>query len=342
MTALHNKLERHTVEQSVRVWSSGPGAPRPGKQLQVVQALNEDVLELSGRAGASMTAAETKEEADCKITIGEKEKQKLLIIRILLEHLTGRKMKLSLPQDLKVTTAGLSLPAGPSSHQARAGWGFEYSSRVTHLEQEKVSFAAAGMIRTAGGREISFAVKLTMSREFYTEQSVRIRAGDAALTDPLVITLTGQAPGLTDKTYAFDLDGDGSAERVSFVRPGSGFLVIDANRDGVINNGLELFGPGTGDGFAELSQYDEDGNQWIDENDSVFDRICIWCKDENGNDVLVGLAHVGVGAICLDRVATSFAITDDQNNLKGQVRTSGIYVRENGSVGTVHQVDLVR
>jgi hypothetical protein len=31
-----------------------------------------------------------------------------------------------------------------------------------------------------------------------------------------------------------------------------------------------LFGPQTGNGFAELAEYDEDKNNWIDENDSIY------------------------------------------------------------------------
>ena len=64
--------------------------------------------------------------------------------------------------------------------------------------------------------------------------------------------------------------------KISFVGSGSGLLALDKNGDGIINNGTELFGPNTQDGFSELSKYDSDGNGWIDENDSVYDnlRIC--------------------------------------------------------------------
>ena len=60
---------------------------------------------------------------------------------------------------------------------------------------------------------------------------------------------------------------DGRKDNISFVQPGSGFLAVDKNNDGKINNGKELFGPNTGNGFDELAKYDSDGNQWIDESD---------------------------------------------------------------------------
>jgi hypothetical protein len=49
------------------------------------------------------------------------------------------------------------------------------------------------------------------------------------------------------------------------VSPRSGLLVIDKNLDGKVNDGSELFGPSTGDGFEKLARYDEDRNGWIDE-----------------------------------------------------------------------------
>lgn len=51
------------------------------------------------------------------------------------------------------------------------------------------------------------------------------------------------------------------------VRPGGVFLALDKNGDSVINDGKELFGAATGQGFKELAIYDSDKNYWIDEND---------------------------------------------------------------------------
>ncbi len=39
-----------------------------------------------------------------------------------------------------------------------------------------------------------------------------------------------------------------------------------------INDGSELFGTSSGDGFKDLATYDEDENGWIDENDSIFSK----------------------------------------------------------------------
>lgn len=61
------------------------------------------------------------------------------------------------------------------------------------------------------------------------------------------------------------MDCDGKQEEISKLNAGCGYLALDKNGDGVINDGNELFGVKTGDGFYELSKYDSDLNGWIDE-----------------------------------------------------------------------------
>lgn len=160
-----------------------------------------------------------------------------------------------------------------------------------------------GSVRTKDGREINFNVNVNMSRrceEYYKEQ---LNVAEFTLHDPLVINLDTDVAEVSDQTFYFDLDADGKEEEISVLN-GSGYLALDKNGDGTINDGSELFGTRNGDGFADLAQYDEDGNGWIDENDSIWSKLKIWCKDENGNDVLYKLSDKGVGAICLQNAST--------------------------------------
>ena len=129
-------------------------------------------------------------------------------------------------------------------------------------------------------------------------------------------------------------------DNINFINPGSGFLAFDKNSDNIINRGSELFGPGTGNGFEELAAFDEDQNRWIDENDSVFSKLSVWTKDENGEDLLISLKDAGVGAIALTNAATIFNMTEADNNLNGQLKSSGVFLFENGNIGSVHQIDL--
>ncbi len=80
-----------------------------------------------------------------------------------------------------------------------------------------------------------------MSRSFYEETSLLVDMGSVRLTDPLVINLDTEAASVSDQKFYFDLDADGHAEQISFLNSGSGFLALDKNGDGVINDGSELF-----------------------------------------------------------------------------------------------------
>lgn len=217
--------------------------------------------------------------------------------------------------------------------------GVQIERRETYRESEQMSFTAEGIIKTADGKEIDFSTQLNMSREFATEMVTTRTEG--RLCDPLVINFDGPAAALTETKFSFDLDNDGALDQISFLKSGSGFLALDQNQDGSINNGSELFGTASGNGFADLLQYDADQNGWIDENDSIYEKLRIWTKDENGQDVLFALGQKGVGAIYLGNVETQFSFKDAANQTQGQLRRTGVFLKEDGTAGTVQQIDLV-
>lgn len=209
-------------------------------------------------------------------------------------------------------------------------------------ESETTSFSTKGMVRTSDGREINFNVDVLMSRQFseYFEEEMEVLQVNTC--DPLVINFDGDTAELSDQKFFFDIDGDGVDDKISGLGSGSGYLALDKNGDGVINNGKELFGPESGNGFGDLAAYDDDGNGWIDENDAVWSKLKIWCKNPDGTDSLYTLADKGVGAICLQSVGTDFALNDAANNTNGYIRRSGIFLYENGDVGTVQHLDLAK
>ncbi len=95
-----------------------------------------------------------------------------------------------------------------------------------------------------------------------------------------------------------------------------------------------------GDALKDPLVIHYDGNGWIDENDSIYHRLRIWARDRDGNESLMALGRVGVGAICLKSAETPFALKDSGNQLLGQVRATGVYAEEDGTVGTVQQIDI--
>lgn len=214
-----------------------------------------------------------------------------------------------------------------------------YSSSFT--EKECTTFSSTGSVKTADGRELSFNLDMSMSREYMEKHSISyVTDYSAILTDPLVINLKDNPVSVSDQSFLFDIDGDGKDETIARMNSDSGFLALDKNGDGIINDGNELFGTKTGNGFKELSEYDSDDNGWIDESDEVYEKLKVWIKDENGNDKLISLKDADVGAIYLGNAKTTFNVTDDTNDLKARVRSTGVYLHEDGSAGSIQQVDF--
>lgn len=180
-----------------------------------------------------------------------------------------------------------------------------------------------------------------MSRTFYEQTASVIDMNALRLTDPLVIHLDSECAGVLDQKFYFDLDADGHQEQISRLDAGSGFLALDKNGDGIINDGSELFGTASGNGFADLAKYDQDGNGWIDEADEIFDKLLIWQKDEEGHDVLRALGAAGVGAIYLGSADTEFSMNSmEDNKTNAVVRQTGMFLYEDGGAGTIQQIDM--
>ena len=263
-------------------------------------------------------------------------------IKRILEALTGKKIEIADPAKFRTRQTGPEespAEAGGSSTPERKGWGLEYTETVTSTEKEENLFTAAGTVETAAGETIDFSLSLEMKREFVSKNAFSLKAGDA-LIDPLVVNFSGKAADLSDTRFQFDLNADGSEESINRLDPASGFLVFDKNGNGRADNGNELFGPATGNGFNELSRLDRDGNGWIDENDPDYTRLFVWSGNDSEAAEFTPVKEKGIGALSLNNVNTEFSVKDSNNKLLGQVRRTGIYLSENQSPGTVQQIDL--
>ena len=124
--------------------------------------------------------------------------------------------------------------------------------------------------------------------------------------DPLVFDLNFDGvrlTPLTGSTVHFDFDGDGFAERTGWVSARDGLLALDRNGNGIIDNGLELFGTTQRDGFAVLSDFDTNGDNMITSADAVFGDLRIW-RDANQDGIsqaseLLTLSQAGIVSINL-------------------------------------------
>ncbi|HYE84421.1 MAG TPA: hypothetical protein VEG39_19945 [Clostridia bacterium] len=331
----HVSVELDHKQESLQFWvGDNPGSGISGPP-GIIMDISERGKELQRYLGSNEIYCL---EDEAEEMLGDKDKQKVLVLEAMLERLLGKKFKFLLPRRIRLRE-GVQL--SQISPIPRAGWGMTYDNSAVHYECEKMSFKSTGVIRTADGKEITVDLQLNMSREFLSSEEIHIRAGDAVRKDPLVINFNSPAALLTDSKFSFDIDCDGSPDQISRLAAGSGFLSLDLNNDGKINDGSELFGPQSGNGFADLSLYDSDSNGWIDENDAAFNKLRIWTKNENGNDVLFALGQKGIGAICLGSADTGFSLKGESNKENGVIRKTGIFLNEDGSAGTIQHIDLV-
>ncbi|SNZ08615.1 hypothetical protein SAMN06265182_1361 [Persephonella hydrogeniphila] len=255
------------------------------------------------------------------------EELKQEIIRLLIEKITGKKIKIVSLSELEQKSFNPDVPEIPQT----AG---ELDIKSFNYSYEMVRFRANGFIKTQDGKQIKFDIFFEISKQSLKMTDINLKFGDKALIDPLIVNFDGNFSDiLSDMKFDFDIDSDGEKERIPLLNYGRGFLVFDKNKNGRIDNGEELFGATTGDGFKELSVYDEDKNSWIDENDSIFDKLGVWVKNKN-EDKIYSLKEKNIGAIYLKHLKTPFMYDN------GVLSQSGIYITEDLNQGFLSKVDF--
>lgn len=198
--------------------------------------------------------------------------------------------------------------------------------QATRTMEEHTDVRIHGAVQTADGRNLGFAMDLHLRQE-QVQTSI-----SAALQDPLVLAYDGPSARLEGKRWNFDLDADGKQESLPGLAANSGLLVFDKDGDQLADDGRELFGATSGNGFQDLKGLDSDGNGWIDEGDPAFKQLKLWNPGEG--KVLHSLQEKGIGALWTGSFASPFDLG------QGQLRSTGLYLREKGGAGALQQVDF--
>ncbi|MCA9806464.1 MAG: hypothetical protein KC476_00785 [Cyanobacteria bacterium HKST-UBA06] len=149
---------------------------------------------------------------------------------------------------------------------------------------------------------------------------------------PVMLDLDGNGFNLTfDQNTAFDLNGDGQVDQVSWTARGSGdaFLALDRNGNGTIDSGKELFGDqhGATNGYAELAKFDENGDGLINSQDSVFGSLKAWV-DTNANGIseageLKSMADIGLSQLKVAASQSNEILNGNQKILESTATING-------------------
>lgn len=196
---------------------------------------------------------------------------------------------------------------------------------------QQVDASFSGAAELADGQLVQWSFELSMQSERF---SYNVRQQDA-LQDPLVLSLDQSPVRLMDSSHEIDFFGNGGRQQLPDLAAGQYYLMHDSNGDQQLNSGLELFGPQTGQGFAELAQLDQDQNGFIDAGDANFQHLGLWRSDTGFR----ALADYQIGALSTQSAATPFDLyRGDQ--LTGRIVRSGVYLTETGRAGLMQQIDV--
>lgn len=278
--------------------------------------------------------------------LSPQDKIKKQIIEKLLGMLYGDKVKIPVYPDKSCNqppSCNESNPYHKNTAQKEELIGMVFDSTEEYYQKQSIEFSASLQIKTPN-QVFEMDLSVSYTQELYEAHKTRLVIGDERLMDPLVVNFdedTNPFENLSELKFEFDLDNDGKNDLIPLLKQGSGFLALDKNNNGTIDNGSELFGPQNNDGFKELAKYDLDGNNWIDENDDVFDKLKIWQINENGNNSLVSLLDMNVGAIYLGEVQSGFRYQSSIDTTNAVQKSNGIFVKEDGSgMGMVNSLDI--
>ncbi len=157
--------------------------------------------------------------------------------------------------------------------------------------------------------------------------------------DPLVIDLDGdgiETIGLAETNAYFDVDGDLFRERTGWLKGDDGFLVLDANANGRIDDIAEMFGDRMQLGYAELAQYDSNNDGRISVADLIWSELKVWQDTDRDGETdsgeLKGLSALGIRELSLG--TTALDATTPQGT---QLLSYGSVTFDTGRVSTMFE-----
>jgi hypothetical protein len=166
--------------------------------------------------------------------------------------------------------------------------------------------------------------------------------------DPLAFDLDGDGIEITNTNNGvmFDHNNNNVKTNTAWLSGDDSWLTLDKNKNGVIDNGAELFGDNTikqdgttaKDGIDALKDLDNNQDGIINNQDIQFANLKLW-QDKNQDGIsqqteLKTLSELGIKSIDLTR-------TGINKDLQDAIQSDGLtFTKTDGTLGEVAELDL--
>ncbi|BFM10658.1 hypothetical protein R50072_08110 [Simiduia litorea] len=207
---------------------------------------------------------------------------------------------------------------------------------VLVIDEREASLVAFSIDLTLDGNRVAGALRVQQSRTQHIEVSASAASIEKFL-DPLVLNFNGPL-ALAEGSVQFDLDGDGHMDLLPNLVSDSYLLAWDKNANGHIDDGAEVVGALSGNGYADLRALDDNGDGFLSAADAGFQQLRLWRPSAQG----IGLAldARAVQAIFIGSIDSPFTLQAERGGaVLGRVRQSSFFVADN-RVQLSQQVDF--
>lgn len=208
-----------------------------------------------------------------------------------------------------------------------------------HSNEQQLNYQVQGEFKV-NEQYLSLNYNLRITSEHNSYRKIEISA--KALKDPILVQFGSRGLGNIEGQKDFAINQDHTLDNLPIFSGDVGYLVYDKNNNQQADDGSELFGPKTGQGFVELAQLDSNKNGFIDLDDQYFEQLYIWQPSDSNNQTeqWLSLKDAKIQAISLSSISTPFDFYDQQGKIQAQLRQSSFAISEEGIGRGVHQVDV--
>lgn len=240
--------------------------------------------------------------------------------------------------------------------------GLAVSGKISQWEALSKALGIAGGI--SAGKIIDAINDINIGSKIYDwthpSESTRDNFNNAVRwrrVDPLTLDLDNDGietiASSSTNPILFDHDGDGIKTGTGWIASDDGFLALDRNSNGAIDNGTELFGDATpvtatfpsgstytykaADGFVALKAEDTNHDGKVDSADANWNQLRVW-RDLNQDGLsqageLFTLNALGISSFNVDKTANSQTLANGN-----QIADLGSYTKTDGTQGTMGEV----